>query len=199
MKRIALEPRSCFLKSQIKSIHAEYFHGRASNSSDRSDYLAVEHSANFIPNIFCPSFHWVVCEAIANEIRELPEVRLREVRFARLFDLEMDFDRCEWDNINNEKIYTAPTAPLPKDIGTFFEVTAPSPWKTVSNPDDCDEREYTFDDFGEIGLPHLPSYYLSRPLIATGIGLLLAPGLFEFISHFIDRRFFYLGEIELDE
>lgn len=199
MKRVALQSRSCFLKTKIKSIHAEYFHGRVYQSPAISDYLAVEHSANFIPNVFCPSFHWVICKEITKHFRELPEVMLREVRFERLFDLEMDFDIFPWDNLSNEAIYNSPTVQSPKQTGEYFEVIAPSPWKKVSDPNNCGARLYTFDDYGEIELPHLDGYYKPRPLIVSGTNLLMDPELFKPIEHFFDIRFFCLGEIEVEQ
>lgn len=142
MKFYTITAVSNFLKRPlIRSFHANMFHGLAERdgkesphqrtawaNSEASSPLLISRTIRHVPEISEPITHLVVSERLAERLRRFRNIRLAQVIFKRLVDVEWQKgDMSWWDQWGSvdpcELLRTLPTVSEGhQKVGMFFEV-----------------------------------------------------------------------------
>lgn len=220
MELYGLSARSNFIgNTRIHAFHAEMFHGLAERDGREHPHdtpvyantpspspLVISRSATRIPDISKPSRHLVVSEAIAVSLRSIPGIRLVQVRFRRLVDIDYAagvFGYQDKWGIVDPRVLLRKRPDIPafhERIGSYFEVQACRHYDVIG------EYQNTTDVVVESGTPPLVSVdtlkvslelFDDYPILLWG-QILMKATVFRLLDEGIDRDYFIVRKFQVE-
>jgi hypothetical protein len=213
---------SNFLKKpRISAFHHEMFHGRAERggreyphelhfwaNTEAPEPLKISRTMRGVPNVSCPtSAHFIVCERLAEQLQNIPHIRLMPVVFNRVVDIPYSKGGHSWmedygDHDPKHYLRTMPDVSQFHDIGQYFEVQT---WRLADVIDRYEDAVAIDLETGtpptaktatvtvsETALRDYPMVYGSF----TG-SVFLAEHVFALLDAEIDRDFFIVRQFEV--